>query len=298
MIHLPAPIVMLKLSKPKSTPRSSPGFTLIELLVVIAIIAILAAMLLPALSKAKDKAKRIQCTSNLKQWGLGFQMYANDNNDSMPAGWYDADGMWMVALQPLIPGANIGGPICFCPKATKTRDTLPMTWVTSDCTLLAWGIMSTAGPYTVSSSTSPAGTAVWGRPGMAGSYGFNGWMANPPAAAIAGDPQAPGYWRKITAAGKFATAPLFADCVWPGSNPAPNGAQNQPPIRSGDCQVGDAMPSFCIPRHSGRAPLNMVFIDGSVSTVGLRQLWQLPWSQTFDVSKGPALWPTWLKSYN
>ncbi len=109
-------------------------FTLIELLVVIAIIAILAAMLLPALAKARSKARSISCVSSLKQAALATEIYANDHNAwvcNLPKGSYTVDGktLWywpgiMIGLKYM----QIGGLYCPAGGVKQTADAPSRTY--------------------------------------------------------------------------------------------------------------------------------------------------------------------------
>jgi len=87
---------------PRWGRRQAKGFTLIKLLVVISVIALLMAILLPSLQKARRMAQASVCRSNLKQWGLIFQLYAFDNDHKLPqsiagAGLNAQDAYWILA---------------------------------------------------------------------------------------------------------------------------------------------------------------------------------------------------------
>ena len=114
--------------------RQRPAFTLIELLVVISIIALLIGILLPALGSARNTARDIKCSSNLKQFGVGFYGYASEHKDSLPYGYYSIENPvgsgnydqadWMLSISGYFEGqvstyadGDVASPITTCPRA-------------------------------------------------------------------------------------------------------------------------------------------------------------------------------------
>ncbi len=251
--------------------RREKGFTLIELLVVIAIIALLLSIMLPSLRLAKKKTREVVCRSNLKQWGVIFLLYTQDNDDKFYRTWRSTSvgHEWVGVTRPYYQDPKI----CFCPEATKVGDYLVggMMPIEPD---VAWG------PFAEDDTRT-------GYPGMAGSYGINDWV---------GDPSLGCSWATsdqlwVTPTQKGANqAPMFLDAFWLGG--WPKETDTPPPAESGFGGSGH-MQRYVVNRHQGS--VNAVFVDFSVQKVSLKGLWKLKWHREFDTSGYQGTWPEWMR---
>jgi len=265
------------------------GFTLVELLVVIAIIALLMSILMPALARVRKQAKTVLCQTNLKQWGVCFSMYINDWDGYFPEGWIEKDyegaykDYWMDALRPCYGDA---GDLRLCPSATKPGTELGLgEYGNGGGPFSAWGVFSSAWSYAV--------------PGDYGSYGWNGFVANPP----------PGFgiwerkdvnWRRANVNGS-GNIPLLLDHQWVDCWPT---EYDEPPeYDAQDWNNTSQMGRFLVNRHDGF--LNAVFLDFSVRKFGLKEPWTFKWNRGFDL-KGPwtivgdvspSDWPEWMRTF-
>ena len=258
------------------------GFTLIELLVVIAIIALLMAILMPALNRVKKQAQSIACQARLKEWGLLFKLYTDENDGYFNEGWGVGETtLWMNALRPYY---NDSWDMLLCPTATRVMESAA-----------DWGTFKAA----QRNVALPGGGSYL----YTFSYSINSWTNY--MHGDRGDRLEEWFWKSLHNVKGTNRIPVFGDSTWHDGWPRHTDQPVELPDAFGIMDQGTTqeMNHFCINRHNGF--INMLFMDWSTRHVGLKENWTLKWHRAFETmgpwTKAggvlPSDWPRWLQRF-
>jgi len=273
------------------------AFTLIELLVVIAIIASLMAILLPTLQRVRKQGKAVTCRAYLKQWGQILALYAEDHEDRFPRRDEGYPGLSILRGIYLSYKADPNAPsryhsvrtedIVCCPMATRTTG-VPAVRSLSKGEI--WLEVNGGGTFAAWEIIRPS-------PAFRGSYGLN---RNVFSLTFEGPVASPSMGRPYTDLFSVRggnNIPLLLDsgqpaCGWMDARAPP--PETEPSATGG---------TTCINRHNGN--INGLFLDWSVTAIGLKELWTLKWHLQFNTAGPwtlaggvkPEDWPQWMRRF-